>query len=286
MKGSCRVFALIGILIVQASVVMAADNGIDEGGVFETSVRYLPAADADGLQGEVAITEAEAQTRYTVKAGGVLPVTFGLSNGYVGIDNSSPLELPSRLVALKTDVETTVPFLSFDKTYLRVGVSPSFFGDSWSFETSDFRILSRAVLIRKPNEQWVYIAGVAWYPDYETEVFPVFGFRYIPSERLTVNITPRSPNVSYKLDDRWTLALEAGSSAAEYEVKKGDYQTAVLQYRNVRAGAALSCAISRNMTAVFACGGVFNRRFQYRDSLGKVNLENGMYVEARVGASF
>lgn len=288
MKNLWCTFLFIGILVfhVPNAANAANDNSITEGGTFENTVRYMPDTDADGMSGSVAITEAMSECRYTVKAGGVLPVTFALAHGYAGIENSSPLELPSHLVALKTDIETTFPFLSFENTYLRVGVGPSFFADSWSFATSDFRITSRAVLIHKRGERWVYIAGLAFYPDYETEVFPVFGFIYRPSDRLSVNLTPRSPRVLYDVSDRLSLFIEGGTSGGEYEVKKGDLKSAVLKYTNLRAGTGATYRISRTVAASFSCGGVFNRTFKYRDSLGKVNLKDGMYVEARLTASF
>jgi hypothetical protein len=277
---------LIGTFVLLVSHAAAADNSIAEGALFETVARYMPDTDAEGLGGSVGITEAQAEYRYTAKVGGVLPVTYGIANSYVSIENSSPVELPSRLVALKTDIETTFPFLSLPDTYLRVGVGPSFFGDSWSFSTSDFRLLSRAVLIHKPNEAWVFVAGLAFYPDYETEVFPVFGFIYTPSDKLSVNITPRAPKVSYVVDDQTTIFLEAGSSGAEYEVRKGDLKSAVLKYTNVRVGTGVTYRLSQTLCASFSCGGVFNRTFKYRDSLGKVNLKDGAYIEARLSASF
>jgi len=277
---------LVGALVLMVSHAVAAENSIAEGGVFETTARYMPDTDAENMAGSVAISEAQAECRYTVKVGGVLPVTVGIANSYVGIDNSSPVELPSHLVALKTDIETTFPFFSFSDTYLRVGVGPSFFGDSWSFSTSDFRLLTRAVIVHKPNEQWVYFAGLAFNPDYEAEVLPVFGFIYKPTDKISVNMTPRAPGISYSVNDRLTLSLGGGITGTEYEVKKGDLESAVLRYTNVRVGAGASYRVSETLTASLSCGGVFNRMFKYRDSIGKVNLENGTYVEARLSASF
>jgi len=244
--------------------------------------RYMPSRKADSQPGKIGIMEAETEYSYEFKAFEKLPVKFSLDNQYIGIENTTAVELPSRLVGLTMDIETTLPFFNLDKTYLRLGVSPSFYGEDWDFEASQFRIPSRYFLIHSPNDQWTFIAGVAVYPDFETKVWPILGFIYKPNDRLTFNIVPKRPNISYLLNEKITLFAEGGNSLGEYEVTKDNLENVVLRYKEKRLGAGIKYQANKFMETSISAGGVFNRSLKYRDSLGKVNIKDGIYTEFRI----
>lgn len=244
--------------------------------------RYLPSGKAEAQTGKIAIIEADSEYSYVFRAFDKLPVKFSLDNRYIGIENSTVVELPAHLVGLSSDLETTLPFFKFEKTYLGLGVSPSFYGEDWDFESSQFRIPSRYFLIHQPNKEWVLIAGVAVYPDFEKKVWPIVGFIYKPNDKLTFNIMPKRPNISYLLNKKVTLFTEGESSFGEYEVTKDNLKNAVLQYKEMRLGAGLQYKISKAVQMSFSVGGVFNRSLKYRDSLGKVNIKSCVYSEFRL----
>jgi len=251
---------------------------------FDSYFRYMPSREADAQSGKIGIMEADSEYSYEFKAFEKLPVKLSLDNRYIGIENTTGVELPAHLVGLATDIETTLPFFNVDKTYLRLGVSPSFYGEDWDFEASQFRIPSRYFLIHSPNDQWTFIAGVAVYPDFENEVWPILGFIYKPDDKLTFNIVPKRPNISYLLNEKVTLFAEGGNSFGEYEVAKDNLKNVVLQYKEMHIGAGLKYKINRCVQASFSAGGMFNRSLKYRDSLGKVEIKDGAYVEFRLEA--
>jgi hypothetical protein len=245
--------------------------------------RYIPSRSAKGPCGKIEIIESGAQYYYELKLFDKLPVKFSLDTEYIGIENTTELELPSHLNGFSCDIETTLPFFSLDKTYLRLGISPSFYDDDWDFESSNFRIPMRCFLIHKPNAQWTLIGGVAVYPDFQNEVLPILGFIYQPNDRLIFNIVPKRPNISYLINDRFTLFAEGGSSLnSEFEVTKDNLENVVLRYKQMRLGSGLKFKINEIIQSSISAGAVFNRTLKYRDSLGKVNLKDGFYTEFRL----
>jgi hypothetical protein len=241
--------------------------------------QYMPTTRADGQSGKLGIMRAESNYNYNFKAFDKLPVEFSLENCYTAIKNSTAVKLPAHLVGFITDMETTLPFFNFNNTYLRIGISPSFFGDDWSFRSSTFRIPSRYYIILRPNSKWTYVAGVAYYPKFECDVLPIGGVIYKPNEKLTFHLVPENPNISYMLNDKVTLFSEAGGSFSEYEVTRNNTKSVVLQYREIHIGAGLQYKVNKFIQTSIQGGGVFNRFLKYRDNIGKVDIKNGAYLE-------
>ena len=253
---------------------------------FDTYLRYMPKTDADGVPGDIEVTEADLEYSYNPKIFNKLPVKLSLNNQYIGINNSTAVELPAHLISLVTDIETTFPFFKINKTYIRVGLSPSFYGDDWNFGSSDFRMPVRSYIIYLPDNRWTFLLGVAVYPDFEKEVLPVLGFIYKPNDKLIINMVPQRPNISYLLNDRTTLFLEGGGSFnSEFEVDKDDRKDVVLRYKESHLGAGVTYRLNHSTLSSFAVGGVFNRSLKYNDSLGKVNIKDGLYAEIRLRIS-
>jgi long-subunit fatty acid transport protein len=108
------------------------------------------------------------------------------------------------------------------------------------------------------------------------------GFIYQPNDRLSFNIVPKRPNVSYKLNDKLTVFAEAGMSYEEYEVTKDDLKNVVLRFKEDRLGTGIKYKFNKFIESSVTVGGVFNRSLKYRDSLGKVDIKSGFYSEFRV----
>jgi hypothetical protein len=249
---------------------------------FDSYYRYMPAEKVSAMSGRIGITEAAQETSYVVKAFGKLPIELSVENSYIGIDNSTRIELPAKLTGLSFGVEATVPFFSFEKTYFRFGVFPSFYTDDWNFESSAFRMPNRYMVIHQPNDRLTLVAGIAVFPDFTEEVAPILGFIYKPNDRLTFNIIPMRPTVSYKLNEKLTVFGEGGSSAGEYEVTQDERKNVILEYKELHLGAGCQYNFNKNIQSSFTVGGIFNRQLRYHpDSLGKVNIDSGFYSEFR-----
>ncbi|MFH1269463.1 MAG: DUF6268 family outer membrane beta-barrel protein [Candidatus Omnitrophota bacterium] len=250
----------------------------------DSALRYEPRRTVRTVPGKVGIVKSDFAYKYGFKAFGKLPVDLSLDTGYIGIDNTvSSVELPARLVGLSTGIQTTLPFFNVNKTYFRIGVEPSFYADSWDFPASSFRIPSYYFVIYQPDPKWTFLYGIAVYPDFANVVLPVLGFIYKPNDRITFNIAPRRPNITYALNDKVSLFAEGNVAInKEFEVKHNESKNVVLRYSESYLGAGIKYNFNKYIRASFSTGGNFRRRLKYRDSLGKVDIKSGVYTEFMV----
>jgi hypothetical protein len=245
-------------------------------------IRYMPTRRVDAMPGKIGIIESANECSYELKAFGKLPVELSFETGYISIDNSSGVKLPSHLTSLIAGIQATFPFFTLDKTYFRVGLYPSYRAENWNARTSAFRMPVHTFLIYQPDEKLTFVAGVGTYPDYETKVIPILGLIYKPNEKLIFNLIPDNPSINYTLNDKITLFVEGGIMSDEYEVDKDGLKNVILQYNAYRGGAGISYKFNKYIESSVSVGSVFNRMFKYRDSLGKVNVDSGMYSEFRL----
>lgn len=253
---------------------------------FEVFVKFMPSKGADAQSGGVELIEAGAEYSHELKAFGKLPVKFSLRDNYIGIENSTTVNLPSHLVGLSTDIESTFPYFGLENIYIRVGISPSFYADSYDFESSNFRIPIRSYLIYKPDDKWTFIGGIGVYPDYAKALVPIFGFIYKPDDKWTFNLIPKNPGITYALSERISLFAEAGADFKEFEVEKENLDNVILSYRQINAGAGIRYKLNNFLNASLSSGAVFNRSIKYEDSLGKVSIKDGFYLESRIQSRF
>lgn len=245
--------------------------------------KYLPSRKVNAMPGEIGVTESACELSYEWNVLNTLPVELSLEAQYFSINNTTRVTLPSHLNGLTAGIETTLPFFNFDKTYVRVGVSPAFYADTWDFDSSSFRIPFHSFLIYQFNNRWTFIAGVGVFPDFENKILPIAGFIYKPNTRLTFSIVPKNPNVSYVLNPRVTLFVEDGSLLnTEFEVKKDNLENVVLKYNETRLGTGIKYKFNKFIQSAVSVGAIFNRSLEYRDSLGKVDIKNGMYTEFKI----
>ncbi|MCM8789857.1 MAG: hypothetical protein NC916_02400 [Candidatus Omnitrophica bacterium] len=279
----CRIWVILWVLFFSSIHYLMAENSFQpQGQAIDSFIRYIPQRDAETMSGEIAIVEADSEYSDEFLVCDKLPLKFSLAQGYIGIENSTAVELPAHLASLSTDFETTLPFFRIQNTYIRFGLSPSFFGDDYSFDTLDFRLPFRSFIIYLADDKLTLLAGVAVYPDFEREVYPILGFIYKANDKLTFNIVPKKPNISCKLNDKVTAFAEGGASFTEYEVKKDDLESAVLRYRELHLGGGVKYKFNEFIQGSVSLGRIFNRSLKYRDSLGKVNIKDGAYVELRL----
>jgi len=281
--------AALGIfltVLVLTSADAATENKEDRFSYqkMDSYLRYTPARGIKTTSGKVEFIESGNTYNYGFKAFGKLPVKLSLDEKYIGIENTlTNVELPAHLVGLSAGIETTLPFLGVNNTYLRLGVSPSFYTDDAELESSAFRIPSYYYLIYRPNPRWTFLSGIAVYPDFEDEVLPILGFIYKPNDRLAFNIIPKRPNITYILNDKVSAFAEGGLALnSEFEVKRDNSENVVLSYRETRLGTGLEFKLNRYIQASLSAGGMFGRRLKYRDNQGKVDIKDGLYTEFRV----
>lgn len=248
----------------------------------DSYVRYISSRDVNAQVGKVEITKSEVNYSYNLKLFGELPVKLSINPEYISINRTVTVELPSHLTGFSTDIETTLPFFNIDRTYFRIGVSPSFYGDNWTFSSANFRIPSRYFAIYQPNKKWTFVCGVAVYPKYENSLFPILGFIYKANDKLVFNITPDSLNISYALTDKVTLFLEGDYSIDEFVVTRDNDKKVKLSYTQANLGNGVRFKVNKFIETSVSAGEVFSHTLRYRDSGGKVDIKDGLYAEFRL----
>ncbi|MBN2831308.1 MAG: hypothetical protein JXL82_03395 [Candidatus Omnitrophica bacterium] len=247
----------------------------------DSYIRYMPSRGAKSVSGSVSIVQAVTEYSYDLKIAGKLPVQLGVAAKYTGIDNTTNVKLPSSLTFATFAAEITLPFFNLENNYFRVNLEPSLFGSKWNFRSSNFRFLQQYFLISQWRENLVFILGVAVFPDFEDEVWPIAGFIWQPNDKLSFNIIPKNPSINYSLNEKLDIFLEWDIALGEYEVDRSDVKNVVLQYNETVAGAGFQYKINKNIQFLFSAGGIFDRYLKYRDGLGKVSIKNGAYVNCQ-----
>ena len=249
----------------------------------DSYVRFMPLAGAKSQSGKVGLVASATEYSYQAKAFDKLPVELAVGSKYIGINNSTAVELPARLTTVSFGLQTILPFFNIDKTYFTIGLAPTFSTDNWNFRTNSFHLAQRYFMIYQPTEKLTVICGAEYLPGFKPAVSPIVGVIYKPNERLAFNLIPDNPEISYELDKRWTVFAQGDYTAEEYRVTQNNLKNVVLNYNEMRLGGGLRCALNKNIKGSLAVGSAFNRSIEYRqDSLGKVALNNGFYSEFRL----
>ncbi|MFA5275601.1 MAG: DUF6268 family outer membrane beta-barrel protein [Candidatus Omnitrophota bacterium] len=249
----------------------------------DSYVRYMPTVNAKNQSGKVSVVDSASEYNYLFKLFGRIPTQAGIAADYISINNSTQLELPSKLTGISFGMESTLPFFNFNKTYFRLGLAPSFFSDGWNIRMSNFRIPMRFFLINLPNDKLVFIAGVSVRPNYRDKVLPILGFIYTPNERWVFNIVLDRPNITYNVNEKWSIFAEGDSSGGEYKVNTANFKGQILEYNEYHTGLGTSYEINKYTKLSVSGGYMFDRTIRYRNKdSGKVALEGGAYSELRV----
>ncbi|MDD5730363.1 MAG: DUF6268 family outer membrane beta-barrel protein [Candidatus Omnitrophica bacterium] len=249
----------------------------------EAYVKYIPPGEVQDSSGKIGIVELEHEFDYHFKAFGELPVKVSVDTLYIGINSSAELELPAHLTGAGANIETTLPFFGFNETYLRLGLNPSFYSDNWDFRSTAFALPIHTCLIRVLNDKWTLVGGIAVYPGFEESVFPVLGFIYRPNDRLTFNIVPQRPNITYSLNEKTSVSLEADAFLdEEFNVGRKDKKNAVLEYKEISFGGGIKYKFNRYIECSVSTGAVIDRSLKYRDTLEEVQVKDGLYTQLRV----
>ncbi len=250
--------------------------------------QHIYSSDIEATGSEIDITSTNFGLGSKFKVAGQLPVEILLNIGHKDINTDSPVDLPSHLEArrLKISVKFPAPFVSDDRFFMGIDILPTFNTDSWDWQSGAFRIPFRSYLIFKESDDFILVGGVTVRPEYEREVIPLFGLIYRPNDRLSFNLASDDPNISYKLTDRTLLRWEFQYAFDEYEVTRGAQEGVVLQYQEIASGFGIEHQFNDVFKGLLSTGVVLNRQLKYKDDVGKVAPDAGLYVNAQLTATF
>lgn len=276
----------IAFLGFSAGVVRAEEVGATK---VQLKSKYIPNSkvEADDSELEMSVTKFSASHEFKIKD--KLPLDLSLRVNNTSIDKNSSVDLPSSLQekGFGIGIKYPVPFIKDNEHYfMGLDVMPGFYSDGARITSDDFRCPFRNYFIDKVNEDFVWILGVSVRPEFENMYVPIAGFNYKANDRLDFNLASDNPNISFKLTDKTKLKWEFDYSDTEYEVKRGAEENVVLRSRYFSTGPGIEYDYYENVKVGFNVGGVFMRRLEYDDGVGKVDPNNGFYVGGKIAANF
>lgn len=255
-----------------------AEEALDLGFKTEAWTRIVPSAKVKADTGKVSLIDADNEFAYGFRTPQGIPMHIYFEQRYVGIKEDVRVDLPAYLTQLTLGADATLP-LFWENTYVRLRVNPSYFADNWELHSSAFRMPFQVIGIYKPDDDTIYFAGVAVYPDYRKQVLPVAGFI---KNKWRLNLTPDRPSLTYAVNKTFSLRLEGGGTWDEFEIEKNSASGRVLRYKEMHAGLGITYKPA-NWIEISALGGeMFDKSLKYRDGNGKVAIKDSAFSEIRV----
>ncbi|MCK9604322.1 MAG: hypothetical protein M0R66_08200 [Candidatus Omnitrophica bacterium] len=250
---------------------------------FDTFIRVMPKHGVKSQEGNLGLLQSDFEYSYEFKAFDKIPVELGVGTEYINIDNSTSVTLPAHLTTVAIGGNITLPFFNFNKTYFRLGITPSFYSDNWNVNSTVFRIPINALAIYQPNDKLTLILGVHIFPSgVDGKISPIAGLIYKPNDKLFFNLVAPTPTITYMFNKKIGLFGEWGFTDEEYLVTKDGEKNLALLYRNVRLGAGALYKFNNFARASFSMGSTLKSYLKYKESLGKVVMKNGLYTECRL----
>jgi len=250
--------------------------------------RNIYESDIDATSSDIHITETSFDYTYKFKAFNELPVEVSLGVIHTDIDEDDPVDIPSHLESRRFGISTKfpAPLIEDDRFFMGIDIYPTFNSDDGAWESSTFRIPFRSYLIFKDSDDFILVGGISVRPEYEDEVLPVIGLIYRPNDRLSFNLASDNPNITYKINDSTKLLWEFDYTWDEYEVTRDTQTGVVLKYQEIATGFGVEHQFSDHFTGNAVVGSVFSRKLEYKDNVGKITPDAGLYASVHLTANF
>lgn len=290
-----RSTALFGVLLLsvsaqaQESELTPAENDKATLTVV-TKDRFTYESDVEHMSGQVSVNQADFSMTYDDKLFDQMPVSVWLDYKHLDINENLPVNLPATLEFLRLGLgaKFPIPFVETGEHFMALDVMPSMYTDDGTWTTSALRVPFRTYLIYKPADEstFLMILGAQIDVNADSPVFPIIGFNYRPNDRWNIHLATTEPTVSYKLTDNWFLFAEYDGTMSEYEVTRAGQKGVVLKMREALLGGGLKYVVDEWLEASVSTGINAGRRFEYRDNVGKVDVDAAPYAKVRFSMIF
>lgn len=279
------VFVIMALLLVQAVPAYALQNLKQSANI---KSKHIYDSDIDATGSELGMSDTNFSYGLEFELDNGLPIEMGLNVGHIDIDENDPEELPSHLEYRSFVLGTKFPafFMNDDRYFMGINIIPTFNTDGYSWESSAFRLPVTTYMIFKESEDLIIILGVLIRTDFEGATVPFLGFIYNPTDYISFNFTSQNPTISFKVNEKTTVFCELEFNFQEFEVTRNAQKNVVLSYNDFSAGIGAEHKFSESWKAKASVGGVFARRFEFEDSLGKVTPGPGLYAAFSLNGSF
>lgn len=288
MNVSARAKFWIGLVAVFYLFPLSVSAGEEKSFTITADSRVIAESDVNAMAGDIAIAESGFGIEHEYKIGGALPLGLSFDYKHTDINENLPVNLPSHLEGRSFGIGTKfpMPFCASDSHFMGIDVFPSWYTDDWTWTDSAFRMPFRIYGIYKKSDAFIVVAGASIRVDYDESVLPILGIIYKPNDRLSFNLASDDPNVTYQWNEHWSVFGELDFVRDEYEVTRGGQKGVVLKYRETSGGVGLRYHHDKLLQASLSVGSVMGRRLQYRDDIGKVEPDAGVYARAKLRVLF
>lgn len=181
-----------------------------------------------------------------------------------------------------------------DKWMLQFEADPGVYSDMEDIDIEDFNapLSFRSLYFHRPNLIWT----LALIGNIKSE-FPVVGgvgVRWLPTDKLTVDILLPRPQISYQLSDKARIFAGGEFKGGGYRVAENfgtrvgrpDLNDQDLAYREVRVGGGLNWWFTDKISAMIEGGWVVDRRFNFRDRNLQFNGDGAGYFQIAIKGSY
>ncbi len=271
-----------------SEIISKQEEGEEYKSEVDAYMRYMPMSSLRDQPGKISVIHSAAEYNYLFKAFKKIPVQVGFGAGYINLNKNEavPVSLPTKLTGFSFGAQATFPCFNVDNAYLRFGVTPSFEGEDWQIRSSNFSIPMLALAIYQPMEKLTLVGGFLFTPGTEDSFVGIGGLIYTPTDKLSFNLIPPRPTITYQLTKIISLFLEGNLFNNEYKVSKDGIKGKSLTYNEWDVGGGINLTVNKSIDISLSAGNMFNRYLKYSDSLGKVDIKNGPYMQCRVEITF
>ncbi len=255
---------------------------------------YMFGADAHFAGEDTSIDEQAASFEYvaTMKNNGSphLRVGAGWDRYSFGVGRGIPI--PNTLQSVNLIVGTD--FSVGDNWLFRAEFAPGFYSDFAEVTGRDFNVPMQFGFSYLVNDRLQWVAGVQIDPWASWWILGGAGVRWQFADQWVLNLVVPTPRLEFQASDALTLWAGADMRGGTYRVgdkygegwDRGNLNGALVEYREVRAGAGFSWEICPSFSLEAEGGYVLGRQFDFHRTNVKIGTDGAPYAAISAEAKF
>lgn len=251
---------------------------------YQSSVRHTFESDfTNPAAGSQSATGIEAALTVPVRLTDWLRLQTGISYERFEFGGGNTPLLPEHMQGVAGVIG--VEFLVKGKPAFTLRASPGlYFIDNVSGDSFDIPVVLGGAW--RFSESFIGLYGVTYSGFRDYPVLPAVGFLWSVTEAIDVNVTFPSPNITFKLDENWRVAIEGSYRGlavhTDEDVDDPRFRNTELSYRELAAGVSTTYAFNEDTEVRLSAGWTFQRHFKYDSPETSFRAEGAPYV----GVSF
>ncbi|MBU0676539.1 MAG: hypothetical protein KJ626_00345 [Verrucomicrobia bacterium] len=189
--------------------------------------------------------------------------------------------LPDDLLALNLDADwvTRVD----DTTSLRAGFKPGLYAEAEGLSSDSFffPFSLEAIYAFQPNLSG--LAGVAVYPDFDQQLDPLIGLRWIPGEEWVLDLFYPASRITFQPSTDWSVSLGLTiDKTSEYQLDKSDDRDRIMIDQD-RLYIEAEWSVDESTRVMCQFGRIMDRSIEFEGLNGDFDVDDTVYFRIGVG---